>query len=148
MNLSYFCWMKKLFTTFVLSIYSVIALSQSLTFKKILYVAQNGGADTYLKEQGFTKGKDFHGFNVYIINAGTMNEEQFSYDPRGSSYQTNNVEFMKSLEQQVKKEYNLILRDDDSKYETYCEYGTPDWRIIFSFSKKPGRLSKIDIIKH
>ena len=140
--------MKKLFITFVLSIYGLIALSQSLTFKKILYAAQNGGGDTYLKGLGFTQGKDFRGLNVYIINAGTMNEEQFYYDPRGSSYQTNNVEFMKSLEQQAKKQFSLILRDDDSKYETYCEYGTPSWRIIFSFSKIPGRLNKIDIVKH
>ena len=140
--------MKKIFITVILSIYSLVALSQSLTFKKILYIAQNGGADAYLKSQGFTQGKDFHGLNVYVINAGTLDEEQFYYNPRGSSYQTNNVEFMKSLEQQVKKQFSLILRDDDSKYETYCEYGTPNWRIIFSFSKKPGRLSKIDIVKH
>jgi hypothetical protein len=68
--------------------------------------------------------------------------------PRGSSYITNNIDYIKALEQEAKKQYTLILRDDYNENEIYCEYGTPTLRIIFSFSKKASRFSSVDIIKH
>ncbi len=129
----------------MLSVFSIVTFSQSITFKKMLAVAKTGGADTYLTSLGFTKGKDFNGLEVYTLNAGTTNEEHFRYNPRGSSYETNNTAYLKAIEQQVKKRYKLILREDLNKNEIYCEYGTADLRLVFSFSKKATRLSRLDI---
>jgi hypothetical protein len=68
--------MKKSLMTRIFSISATIAFSQSLSFKQILFVAKNGNADTYLKARGFTKGKGFDRLEAFVINAGTVNEEQ------------------------------------------------------------------------